>query len=150
MVEIARALSMQSKLIVMDEPTSALSQAEVEKLFEIVLGLKAKGISIIFVTHRLEEVFRICDRFTVLRDGRNAGAGDVADDRSVDGIIRLMVGRELECAERAARGNRVRPGACSRSATSCGCARRPSPQAIELRNVSLQRPGAARSSASPA
>jgi len=90
MVEIARALSMQSRLIVMDEPTSALSQAEVEKLFKLVQGLKAKGISTIFVTHRLEEVFRICDRYTVLRDGRNAGAGKVSET-NIEGIIRLMV-----------------------------------------------------------
>jgi inositol transport system ATP-binding protein len=94
MVEIARALSMQSRLIVMDEPTSALSRAEVEKLFEIIRALKREGISTIFVTHRLEEVFEICDRYTVLRDGRHVGTGSVADV-TLDQIIRLMVGREL-------------------------------------------------------
>lgn len=94
LVEIARALSMKSQVIVMDEPTSALSQAEVAKLFAIVRSLKAEGISIIFVTHRLEEVFAICDSYTVLRDGRLAGKGRVADT-GMDGIIRLMVGREL-------------------------------------------------------
>jgi ABC-type sugar transport system ATPase subunit len=94
LVEIARALSMKSRVIVMDEPTSALSQSEVAKLFAIVKSLKAEGISIIFVTHRLEEVFAICDSYTVLRDGRLAGRGRVADT-SMDGIIRLMVGREL-------------------------------------------------------
>jgi ABC-type sugar transport system ATPase subunit len=94
MVEIARALSMDSRVIIMDEPTSALSLAEVEKLFKIVRRLREEGISIIFVTHRLEEVMEVCDRFTVLRDGRNAGAGDVADI-TIDGIIRLMVGREV-------------------------------------------------------
>ncbi len=94
MVEIARALSMQSRLIVMDEPTSALSHAEVQKLFSIIRALKAEGISTIFVTHRLEEVFEICDRYTVLRDGRHVGEGAVADT-TMDGIIRLMVGREL-------------------------------------------------------
>jgi inositol transport system ATP-binding protein len=94
MVEIARALSMKSRLIVMDEPTSALSRAEVEKLFEIVRALKKDGITTIFVTHRLEEVFEICDRYTVLRDGRHVGAGSVSDT-TLDGIIRLMVGREL-------------------------------------------------------
>ncbi len=92
--EIARALSMQSRLIVMDEPTSALSHAEVQKLFSIIRALKAEGISTIFVTHRLEEVFEICDRYTVLRDGRHVGEGAVADT-TMDGIIRLMVGREL-------------------------------------------------------
>jgi inositol transport system ATP-binding protein len=94
MVEIARALSMQSRLIVMDEPTSALSHAEVQKLFSIIRALKAEGISTIFVTHRLEEVFEICDRYTVLRDGRHVGDGAVAET-TMDGIIRLMVGREL-------------------------------------------------------
>jgi inositol transport system ATP-binding protein len=94
MVEIARALSMRSRLIVMDEPTSALSRAEVEKLFRIVRDLKAQGLSVIFVTHRLEEVFEICDRYTVMRDGRLVGTGAVADI-DVDGIIRLMVGRQV-------------------------------------------------------
>ena len=92
MVEIARALSMRSRLIIMDEPTSALSSTEVDKLFRIVRDLKAQGLSIIFVTHRLEEVFEICDRYTVLRDGRQVGSGAVAET-NVDGIIRMMVGR---------------------------------------------------------
>jgi inositol transport system ATP-binding protein len=94
MVEIARALSMKSRLIVMDEPTSALSSNEVEKLFRIIRELKAQGLSIIFVTHRLEEVMQICDRYTVLRDGRLVGSGAIADT-TVDGIIRLMVGRQV-------------------------------------------------------
>ena len=94
MVEIARALSMKSRLIVMDEPTSALSRVEVEKLYRIVRGLKAEGLSVVFVTHRLEEVFEICDRYTVLRDGRLVGSGNVAET-NVDGIIRMMVGREV-------------------------------------------------------
>ena len=95
MVEIARALSMKSRLIVMDEPTSALSSTEVVKLFRIARELKAHGLSIIFVTHRLEEVMQICDRYTVLRDGRLVGSGAIADI-SIDDIIRLMVGREVK------------------------------------------------------
>jgi inositol transport system ATP-binding protein len=98
MVEIARALSMKSRLIIMDEPTSALSRAEVEKLFVIIRGLKREGVSVIFVTHRLEEVFELCDSYTVLRDGRNAGHGTVAGT-NVDAIIRLMVGREVGLLE---------------------------------------------------
>ena len=70
MVEIARALSQDARLIIMDEPTSALSEAEVERLFAIVGELRAAGLGIIFVTHRLDEVIHICDRATVLRDGR--------------------------------------------------------------------------------
>ena len=135
MVEIARALSMQSKLIVMDEPTSALSQSEVEKLFRIVLGLKARGISTIFVTHRLEEVFRICDRYTVLRDGRNVGAGKVADT-NVEGIIRLMVGRELNALN--ARRVAAQAGPVALAVENLVRLRTPtSPHAIELRDVSL-------------
>jgi inositol transport system ATP-binding protein len=95
MVEIARALSMKSRLIVMDEPTSALSSTEVEKLFRISRELKAQGLSIIFVTHRLEEVMQICDRYTVLRDGRLIGNGSISEI-TIDGIIRLMVGREVK------------------------------------------------------
>jgi ABC-type sugar transport system ATPase subunit len=94
LVEIARALSMQSKLIVMDEPTSALSETEVANLARIIETLKAEGLSIIFVTHRLEEVFRFCDRYTVLRDGHYIGAGAVADT-NVEAIIRMMVGRDV-------------------------------------------------------
>jgi inositol transport system ATP-binding protein len=95
MVEIARALSMKSRLIVMDEPTSALSLKEVDKLFRISRELKAHGLSIIFVTHRLEEVMQICDRYTVLRDGRLMGTGSISEI-TIDGIIRLMVGREVK------------------------------------------------------
>ena len=107
MVEIARALSMKSRLIVMDEPTSALSLSEVEKLFRIMRDLKAQGLSIIFVTHRLEEVMEICDRYTVLRDGRLVSSGSVADT-TVDNIIRLMVGRQVNAL--FARRERVVPG----------------------------------------
>ncbi len=94
LVEIARALSMRSRLIVMDEPTSALSEAEVANLAAIIRALKAEGISVIFVTHRLEEVFRLCDAYTVLRDGRFVGAGKVAAT-NVEAIIRMMVGRDV-------------------------------------------------------
>jgi len=108
LVEIARALSMRSRLIVMDEPTSALSSTEVEKLFRIVRDLKAHGLAIIFVTHRLEEVMQICDRCTVLRDGRQVGSGPIAET-TVDGIIRLMVGRQVKALfahrEKAALGD---------------------------------------------
>ena len=94
LVEIARALSMRSRLIVMDEPTAALSEAEVANLAAIIRKLKAAGISIIFVTHRLEEVFRLCDGYTVLRDGRFVGSGRV-DATNVEAIIRMMVGRDV-------------------------------------------------------
>ncbi|MFC7062198.1 sugar ABC transporter ATP-binding protein [Halobacillus seohaensis] len=94
MIEIARALAFDSKLIVMDEPTSSLSSGEVEKLYKIVDKLSAKGISIIFVSHKLRELFRVSDRFTVLRDGKYVGSYDIEDiDESM--LIKLMVGREV-------------------------------------------------------
>ena len=92
MVEIARALSMESRLIIMDEPTSALNEQEVRRLFGILDDLKNRGISIIFVTHRLHEVMQTCDRVTVLRDGRLVGGGETAR-LSVDSLIKMMVGR---------------------------------------------------------
>lgn len=95
MVEIARALSMRSRIIIMDEPTSALSDNEVQQLFKIVRDLRVQGLSIIFVTHRLEEVHEICDRITVLRDGRNVGSANVTDIKTAD-IIRMMVGRSMD------------------------------------------------------
>ncbi len=92
MVEIARALSMESKLIIMDEPTSALSEHEVQQLIGIVRELKAQGISVIFTTHHLEEAMEICDRVTVLRDGRHVNTASI-DTITLDDIIRMMVGR---------------------------------------------------------
>jgi ABC-type sugar transport system ATPase subunit len=92
MVEIGRALSMESRIIIMDEPTSALTESEVDRLFHIIADLKKRGLSIIFVTHRLQEVMQICDRVTVLRDGARVGGGSVGD-LAVDDFIRMMVGR---------------------------------------------------------
>src|ERR1044071_6773493 len=92
MVEIARALSRDSRIIVMDEPTAALTEREVEGLFRIVADLKARGLSIIYVTHRLHEVEQICDRVTVLRDGRRVGGGNVGELK-IDDFVKMMVGR---------------------------------------------------------
>ncbi|HVO69151.1 MAG TPA: sugar ABC transporter ATP-binding protein [Aggregatilineaceae bacterium] len=94
MVEIARALSIKSRVIIMDEPTSALTADEVEHLFSIMRDLKAEGLAVIFITHRLEEVFAICDRITVLRDGANVGTVNAADT-TPEAIIRMMVGRPV-------------------------------------------------------
>jgi ABC-type sugar transport system ATPase subunit len=135
MVEIARALSMKSRLIVMDEPTSALSRTEVEKLFAIIRALKRDGISTIFVTHRLEEVFEISDRYTVLRDGRHVGSGSVAGT-TLDHIIRLMVGRELSLL--APRDTSFVTDEVALSVTGLSRRRKSSDaSAIELHDVSL-------------
>lgn len=95
MVEIAKTISRRVKVLIMDEPTSALSETEVETLFGVMQELKQNGIGIVFISHRLEEVLHICDRVTVLRDGRHVG--DVAvGDVDKDDLIRMMVGRSLE------------------------------------------------------
>jgi len=95
MVEIAKAISRDVRVLIMDEPTSALSETEVETLFELIDELKRSGVAVIFISHRLEEVLRICDRVTVLRDGKNAGDVMVTDVTRED-LIRMMVGRSLD------------------------------------------------------
>ncbi len=94
MVEVAKALAVDARIIIMDEPTSALGEDEVETLFEIIGTLKEQGIVIVFITHRLEEVFRIADRVVVLRDGRRVGSMPIGE-ATPDKVIHLMVGREL-------------------------------------------------------
>jgi len=94
-VEIAKALSMSARLVVMDEPTAALSPREVTQLFGIVRELRARGIAIIYISHRLDEVEALCDRIVVLRDGANVGSGRVAE-LNRNQIIELMVGRPLD------------------------------------------------------
>jgi ribose transport system ATP-binding protein len=94
MVEIVKALAVDARIIIMDEPTSALGEDEVGTLFEIVETLKGQGIGVIFITHRLEEVFRIADRVVVLRDGARVGSMPI-EEATPDKIIQLMVGREL-------------------------------------------------------
>jgi inositol transport system ATP-binding protein len=97
MVEIARALMQQARLIVMDEPTSALSAREVDILHAVMGELKGKGVAFIYVTHRLDEVKTVCDRFTILRDGRFVASGDVGDAQVSD-LVKRMVGRDVEFA----------------------------------------------------
>jgi ribose transport system ATP-binding protein len=94
-VEIARALLAKPKVLIMDEPTSSLTQTDTEKLFAAMLRLKQQGVSIIYISHFLEECRRICDRYTVLKDGQTAGAGEMAD-ATIDGIVTLMTGREVK------------------------------------------------------
>jgi ABC-type sugar transport system ATPase subunit len=95
MVEIAKTISRQVKILIMDEPTSALSETEAATLFEIIGELKQTGIGIIFISHRLEEVLEVCDRITVLRDGQHVGDTDV-EETSKDELITMMVGRSLD------------------------------------------------------
>jgi len=93
-VEIAKALSFEARVIVMDEPTAALSGAEVERLFSVARALRSQGAAVLFVSHRLDEVFALCQRVTVMRDGRRVFSGPLEGlDR--DDLVRRMVGREL-------------------------------------------------------
>ncbi len=98
-VEIAKALASDSQLIIMDEPTSALSKEEAERLFNIMRKLKEEGISIIFITHRLEEVFSVADRIVVLRDGQRVGELS-CEETEINEVIRLMVGRDVRVTPR--------------------------------------------------
>lgn len=93
-VEIARALASQARILVMDEPTSSLSQEDTRRLFEIINKLRHEGVGIMYVSHFLEEVLEIADRFTVLRDGRVVGRGRV-DETTVEELIQLMIGRRI-------------------------------------------------------
>ena len=93
--EIARALYLDARVVIMDEPTSSLSAADTEALFTVVARLRDRGIAVVYITHFLEEVHRIADRYTVLRDGESVGTGEVAGT-TIDELIRLMVGRDLD------------------------------------------------------
>ena len=94
-IEIARALLMQPKVLIMDEPTSSLTQADTEKLFATILRLRAQGVSVIYISHFLEECRRICDRYTVLKDGETVGSG-LMQEATLDQIVTLMTGREVK------------------------------------------------------
>jgi len=94
MVEVAKALSLDARILIMDEPTAALTEHEIGELFATIRKLKSKGVSIIYISHRLEELFEIGDRVTVLRDGRTVGTYNVREMRKSE-LIRLMVNREL-------------------------------------------------------
>ncbi len=94
MVEIAKALSLDAKIIVMDEPTSALTMAETATLFNIIHYLRKQGVAVVYISHRLEEIFRVADSITVLRDGRHVQTRPVAG-LSQPAIVSMMVGREL-------------------------------------------------------
>lgn len=94
LVEIAKAISLNSEIIIMDEPTSAISEKEAEKLFAIIRRLRSEGKGIIYITHRMEEIFKIADRLTVMRDGQYIGTVRAAET-SKDEIIKMMVGRDM-------------------------------------------------------
>ena len=94
-VEIAKAVSYDAKIIILDEPTSSLTNAETEHLFKIIRRLKSEGRSIIYISHKMEELFQISDEITVMRDGQYVGRYDI-DKITIDELIALMVGRQME------------------------------------------------------
>lgn len=94
MIEIAKALMTNAKVIIMDEPTAALTEREIEKLFEVINALRKEGVSIVYISHRMEEIFAICDRITVMRDGKTVDT-KVISETNFDDVVRKMVGREL-------------------------------------------------------
>ena len=95
LVEIAKALTTNARVIVMDEPTAALAMNEVEQLFRIVETLRARGNAVLFISHRLDEIFAICQRVTVMRDGRHVWTKPI-DELTVPSVIRAMVGRDMD------------------------------------------------------
>ena len=94
MIEIAKALMVDAKVIIMDEPTAALTQSETEVLFKVVNSLRKKGVSIVYISHRMEEIFELCDRITILRDGTYIDTKRIADIDMND-IVKMMIGREI-------------------------------------------------------
>ena len=132
MVEIAKALTFDSRILILDEPTAALTNKEVDTLFETIRKLQAQGVSMLYISHRLDEIFQIADRVTVIRDGEHVHTEDVAEVTK-DELVAWMVGRTLTISirrgkSRSARSSSKREGysrvRCSRASTcSCGAAR---------------------------
>lgn len=94
LVEVAKALSAECRILLLDEPTATITPHEVASLFEVLRGLRARGVAILFVSHKLEEVFALCDRVTVLRDGRNVAAGEPLAGINPARVVNLMIGRD--------------------------------------------------------
>ena len=94
MIEICKALMVDAKVIIMDEPTAALTQSETEVLFEVMQSLRKKGVSIVYISHRMEEIFELCDRISVLRDGTYIGTKKIPET-NMNEIVKMMIGREI-------------------------------------------------------
>lgn len=94
MIEIAKALMVDAQVIIMDEPTAALTQSETTVLFQVVNSLREKGVSIVYISHRMEEIFELCDRITVLRDGSYIGTKEIKKTDMND-VVKMMIGREI-------------------------------------------------------
>ncbi len=124
LVEIAKALSLASDILIMDEPTSALTESEVERLFGVIERLRKRGVTILYISHKMDEIFRLSDRITVLRDGKLVSTHE-CDDTNVRDVTHLMVGREIESVR-------------------LGEGREPGEPILEVEHLSLPWPGHAR------
>jgi ABC-type sugar transport system ATPase subunit len=124
LVEIAKALSLNSRILVMDEPTSALTETEVERLYRVIAKLRSQGTTILYISHKMDEVFHLADRITVLRDGQFIATRNTKETNAAE-ITKLMVGRDIESLDL---GDRPPRGA----------------KVLEVRNLSLAWPGHAR------
>ena len=94
MVAIARAISTDARIVIMDEPTSSLDEREVEVLFDVIRGLKARGIAVIYISHRLDELYAVCDRVTIMRDGKTIDERPIAGASKVE-LVARMLGKEI-------------------------------------------------------
>ena len=128
-VEIAKALSIDADVVAMDEPSAVLSGPELEQLFAVVRALQREGVAVLYVSHRLDEVFQLCDHYTVLKDGRVSGRGAIADVTH-DQLVNLMVGRDVsQVFPRAAES----PGAPRLAARNLSIRGLPAPISLEAR-----------------
>ncbi len=130
MVAVARAVSFESKLVVMDEPTSSLDDREVATLFDVIRDLKASGVSVIFITHRLDELYAVCDRVTIMRDGRTVADQPMGEISKLE-LVAQMLGKEL--------GEVRRAGATGFTGREGGTVQRPLVEAIGLRRGQVLR-----------
>lgn len=130
LVEIARALQSDSSILILDEPTATLTERETTRLFEIVADIKAKGVTVVFVTHHLEEVFGICDRVTIFRNGETIATEIIAQTTPVD-VVRHMVGREL-AAERGSHVQSAAAGKIALATRNLRVAADPHPEGLDL------------------
>src|SRR6266478_2027029 len=121
LVEIAKALSLETNILIMDEPTSALTESEVARLFRVIDRLRKRGVTIIYISHKLDEVFRLADRITVLRDGKLVRTL-LRSETNPRQVTHLMVGREIE-------------------AVDLGAPRQPGEVVLEVHDLSLPWPG---------
>jgi L-arabinose transport system ATP-binding protein len=119
MVEIAKALTRGARIIAFDEPTSSLSDREVKRLFAIIRDLKARGCAILYVSHRMEEIFNLCDRITILRDGKHVETAELSA-LTRDTVVKRMVGRELADIYQYSARSPTRPGLAVQSLTGPG------------------------------